>query len=150
MWIEGDSILHTIDRGTRYSVAKCMREESSEYTWSLIVEYWIAAFTGYPYIISHDQGPQFSAKYFQVACSQNEIISKGTPTQSHNSIGLCERYHSIIRRSHNKLKEDDPSQGEHTRLSLAVYTVNSTARPDDFVERNTGRIQSQSVTTSNV
>ena len=96
MWIVGDPVLHIIDRVTRYSVANFMREESSEYAWSLIVEYWITVFPGYPYIILDGQGSQFSAKYFQVACSQNGIISKAARTQSHNSHGLCERYHSII------------------------------------------------------
>ena len=129
MWIEGDPVLYIIYRGTRYSVCEFMREKSSEYAWSLIIECWITVFTGYPYIISHDQGPQFSAKYFQVACSQNGIISKGTLTQSHNSLGLCERYHSIIRQVYNKLKEEDPSQDEHTRLSLAVHAVNNTTGP---------------------
>ena len=47
-WIDGDPVLHTIDRGTRYSVAKFMKSESAEYTWDLIMEFWVTVFTGYP------------------------------------------------------------------------------------------------------
>ena len=61
VWLDGDPVLHIIDRQTRYSVAKFMAAETAEYTWELIMEYWITVFTGYPFIISHDQGPQFTA-----------------------------------------------------------------------------------------
>ncbi len=64
MWIDAEAVLHIIDRGTRYSVAKFMRNASSEHDWNIIVEFWITVFTGYPYIISHDQGPQFTGEYF--------------------------------------------------------------------------------------
>lgn len=107
-----------------------MGEESSEYTWSLIAEYRITVFTGYPYIISHDQGPQFSAEYFQVACSQKEIISEGKPGQSHNSLGLCERSHSVIIRVYNKLNDEDPNQNKHVKLSPAAHAVNNTTGAD--------------------
>ena len=129
-WLDISPALHIIDRGTRYSVAKFMENESSEHVWDLIVEFWITVFTGYPQIISHDQGSQFKAAYFQVSCSQLGIISKETPTQSHNSLALCERYHYIIRRVYNKLKEDFPCQNKKQRLALSVHAVNNTAGPD--------------------
>ena len=77
MWIEGDPVLHIIDRGTRYFVAKFMREESSEYAWSLFVEYWITVFTGYPYIILHDQGPNFRQNIFKLPAPKMESSQKG-------------------------------------------------------------------------
>ena len=129
-WIDRDPVLHIIDRATRCSVAKFMESESAEYTWNLIVEYWITVFTGYPYIIAHDQGPQFVAEYFQITCSQLGIISKATPTQSHNSLSLSERYHSLIKRVYRKLKGDDPQMKKDMPLSLAVHAVNNTAGPD--------------------
>ncbi len=107
-WIDGDPVLHIIDRGTRYSVDKFMESETSEHTWDLIMEFWVTVFTGYPYVISHDQGPQFTAEHFQVNCSQLGIVSKETPTQSHNSLSLCERYHSLIKRVYKKLKRWQP------------------------------------------
>ena len=37
--IDGDPVLHIIDRGTRYSIAKFMKSESFEYAWDLIMEF---------------------------------------------------------------------------------------------------------------
>jgi len=130
MWIDSHPVLHIIDRGTRYSVAKFMKNETAQHVWEILIEFWITVFTGYPYIISHDQGPQFTSEYFKVSCSQLGIITKETSTESHNSLGLCERYHSIIRRVYNRLKEEDPRQVKETRLSLAVHAVNNTAGPE--------------------
>ena len=90
------------------------------------LESWITVFTGYVHIISYDQIPQLSPEYFHFVCCQNGIISKGTPTQSHNSLGLCERFHSIIKRVYNKLKKEYPNQNKHLRLLLAFNTVNNT------------------------
>ena len=57
MWLDSDAVLHIIKGQTRYSVAKFITAETAESTWELIMEYWIFVFTGYPLIISHDQGP---------------------------------------------------------------------------------------------
>ena len=103
-WIDGDPVLHIIDPGPRYSVAKFMMSESSEYEWDLIMEFWVAVFTEYPYITSHDQGTQFTAENFQVMCSQLGIVSKAIPAQSYNSLSLCKRYHSLIKRVYKNFK----------------------------------------------
>ena len=63
-------------------------------------------------------------------CSQLGIISKETRTQSHSSLALCERYHSLFKRVYRKLKDEDPAQDRHQRLALSVHAVNSTADPD--------------------
>ncbi len=86
MWIDGDPVLHIIDRGTRYSVAKFMANQTAEHTWDIIVEFWISVFTGFPEIISHDQGKTYTADYFQHTCSQLGITTKETPVESHNSL----------------------------------------------------------------
>ena len=86
MWIDGDAIIHIIDRGTRYSVAKYLNPQTAENAWNLIIEFWVSVFNGFPQIIAHDQGPQFTAEYFQDSCAQLGIITKETPTESHNSL----------------------------------------------------------------
>ncbi len=128
MWIEGHPALHIIDRGTRYSVAKILENESAEHFWDIIINFWVMVFTGYPSVIFHDQVLQFTAEYFQTSGSQIGVISTATPTQSHNSLGLCERYHSIIRRVYNKLKDDFPTLSKEERLSIFVHAVNKKGR----------------------
>ncbi len=68
-----------------------------------------------------------------MSCSQMGLVSKETPTQSHNSLGLCERYHSIIRRVYNKVKEDLLSLDKETSLFLAVHEVNNITGPDGLM-----------------
>ena len=63
-------------------------------------------------------------------CSQLGIVLKATPTQSHNSLSLCEIYHSPIKRVYRKLQNDDPDQDKHERLALSVHPVSNTAGPD--------------------
>ena len=94
------------------------------------MEFWVTVLTGYPYIISHDQGPQFTGEHFQVMCSQLGIPSKATPTQSDNSLSLCERYHSFVKRVCEKLQNDDPDQDKHQRLPLSAHAIKNTAGPD--------------------
>lgn len=75
-WIESSTVLHIIDRGTRYSVAKFVRSQSSEYIWNTIIDIWVTALSGFPNIISHDQGSCFTAHYFQSCCTECGIICK--------------------------------------------------------------------------
>ena len=132
MWIDSDPVLHIIDRATRYSVAKFLKNVSAEQVWDVIVNSWVIIFTGYPAIINHDQRPQFTAEHFQISCSQMGIVTKETSTQSHDSLGLYERYYSIVRRIYNELKEDIPLMPRETRLSLAVHAVNNIAGSDSL------------------
>ena len=39
MRIDGDAIIHIIDRGTRYSVAKYLNPQTAENAWNLILEF---------------------------------------------------------------------------------------------------------------
>ncbi len=126
---DGDPILHIINRGAKYSVAKLMPNQTAERTWDLIAEFWISVFTGYPDIISHDQGRNFTAHFFQNSCSQLVITTEDTPTESYNSLPLYEKYHSVIRRACNKRKVDFPSMDKHILLSATVHAVNTTDSP---------------------
>ena len=69
MWIEGAAVLHIIDKGTRYWVAKFLQNDTSEHVWKVLQKFWFIVFTGYPYIIAQDQGLQFTSEYLQVSCS---------------------------------------------------------------------------------
>ena len=66
----------------------------------------------------------------RLKCSSNEVDNTFYTSSFENSLGLCERFHSIIKRVYDKLKKGDPSQDKHTKLSLTVYAVNNTVGPD--------------------
>ena len=113
--------------------AKFIDNASSEYLWNTIVDAWTTIFKGFPNIITHDQGSYFVSDYFQTCCAELGIISKPTPTESHNSLSLCERYHSIIRRVFLKLKSQHKNLPKEIILSTSVHAVNTTARPIGLV-----------------
>ena len=46
-WIEGNTVLHIIDRGTRYSVARFVTSQSAENIWNMIIDSWVTIFTGF-------------------------------------------------------------------------------------------------------
>ena len=125
-----EPVLHIIDRGTRYSVAKYMEFMSAEHAWDMIVEFWITVFTGFPAIIAADRQSCFRAKWFKNTCNILGIHAKFMATENHNSLGLCERYHSPLRRILKKLKIDFPTMGKKDCLSLATHAVDNTAGPD--------------------
>ena len=117
-WIEKDAVMHIIDRVTRYSVARFETSQSAENIWNMIIDSWVTIFTGFPNIISHDRGRQFSLEFFKGACAEFGIIAKEVPTESHNSIGLCERYHPNIRRVFRMIKDEYPGMDRNLILSL--------------------------------
>ncbi len=55
-------MLHIIDQRTRYSAAKFLENELAEYVWDVIIYFWVTVFTGFPSVIPHDQGVQFTAE----------------------------------------------------------------------------------------
>lgn len=132
-WIDGNPVLHIIDRGTRYSVCKYVEKFDGPYLWNLILEFWITVFTGFPSIIAADRQPAFRSTFFKSTCNQLGIHAKITPTESHNSLSICERYHSIIRRVFNRLKCDFPALNNNTKLAVTTHAVNNTAGPDGLV-----------------
>ncbi len=65
MSIDGDLELQVIERGTKYSVAKFMKNQTAEHTRDFIVEFWISVCTGSPGEISQDQGETCTADFVQ-------------------------------------------------------------------------------------
>lgn len=129
-WIEGKAVLYIIDRGTRYSVARFIESQTAEYLWNVIIETWVTIFTGFPNVISHDRGSQFESEFFKDACAEFGIVAKVTPTESHNSLSLCERYHPIMRRIFRKIRSELHDLSDRLVLSLATHAVNTNTGPN--------------------
>ena len=129
-WIESKPVLHIIDRGIRYSIAKFIENHSAEHLWNSIVENWVCIFGGFPNILAHDQGSQLTSDFFFKTCAEFGISMKATPTESHNSLSIFERYHPLIRRVYRKVRMEYPAVDCHLVLTIAVHAVNTTAGPD--------------------
>ncbi len=62
--IDSDPVLHIIDRGTRYSLARFVQNESVEHVWEILQKFLVHCIYRIPFIIAHDQDPQFTSDYF--------------------------------------------------------------------------------------
>ena len=129
-WLDSKPAVHVIDRGTRYSIAKFIENHSAEHLWNIIVEHWVCLFSRFPDIIAHDQGSQFTSDFFTNMCAELAIETNPIPTESPNSLSICERYHPLIRRISRKIRVDFPTMELPLALSIACHAVTTTAGPD--------------------
>ena len=100
-WLESrpqKPVLHVVDRGTHFSAARFVASESAESIWNTFLECWVSIYVGFPNVISHDHGSLFASEFFQGTCAKFGIITKQSPTESHNSLGPGERYHAPLRK----------------------------------------------------
>jgi hypothetical protein len=75
----------------------------------------------------------FVSAQFAEKCARSDIFLEHTGTESHNSLGSGETYHSTLRRVYKKVAEDHPSLAPPDRLLCAVSALNSLAGPDGLV-----------------
>jgi hypothetical protein len=83
----------------------------------------------------HNAGKNFTAIEFKQLASSMSIKVKKVPVKAHNSVGLVERYHALLRRAYKIMKEKlkDKHINKEIILQIAVKAVNDSARPDRIV-----------------
>ncbi len=82
-----------------------------------------------------DLGSVFVSAEWKYNCELMDIHLKQTGTESHNSIGAGETYHSILRRIYNNVRTDFKSVSADTCLSLATKAVNDSVGPHGLCPR---------------
>ncbi len=134
MFLEKRSpVLHIVDAGTGFQAARFLPGEDSTSVWNTFVECWSAIYTNFLDSILADQGSVFTSKLFRDLCFAHSIQISCTGTESHNSLGKGERYHSSLRRTYMKVSEEHPKIPRGTRLALSVKAANDTMGPDGLV-----------------
>jgi hypothetical protein len=83
----------------------------------------------------HNAGKNFTATEFKQLASSMLIEVKEVPVKAHNSVGLVERYHVLLRRVYEILKAElkDEHIDKEMILQMAVKAVNDSAGPDGIV-----------------
>ncbi len=71
---------------------------------------------GPPALITHDLGTNFSSDEFRGNAHSIGTDVKETPTEAHNSIGLVERYHVLLRRAFDIIAKEMPQLEKEVRL----------------------------------
>jgi len=79
-----------------------------------------------------DQGSNFGPLFANIAANCKVPVNH-TEIQSHNSLGVGERYHEPVRTTFRKLKLDFPQEKVQVLLDLAVKGMNDTLGPEGLV-----------------
>ena len=131
--IEGKITLHIVDRDTKFNAAAFLNAKTSEEVWKVYQTIWSNRYAGHPVELHVDSGPQFVSNRFRNLCQLAGISLKISGVESHNSIGVGERYHSFLRRIYQKVIREHPNINNDAALEIAVRVLNDTAGPNGLV-----------------
>ena len=137
MYIDGLPILHVIDEATRFSAARFLTKSegtkvSTLNIWQALIECWAAVYTGMPNVITTDSGSQFRDTFIDI-CALHDVKVQTTGVESHNSLGIGERYHAPLRNTYRKLKIENGNMQPTLLLQMSVKAMNDTLGPDGIV-----------------
>lgn len=133
MSLESSSVLHVVDRDTRFSAACFLPGESANQVWRCFLNIWVSTYIGFPDCVQVDQGPQFKSHEFRSMLSSAGILVQPSGVESHNALGNGERYHAYLRQVFKKIRDEVTSLDKHDTLRLAIKAVNDTAGPNGLV-----------------
>ena len=125
MYLDGRPVLHIVDKSTRFSAARFLTKMTTDAVWEAIVLCWSSIYTGLPESGMVDEGAQFR-NVFAKLTALHDIKMEKSGIQSHNSLGVGERYQKPFRDTYLKLKLDHPSMQRQIILALATKAMNDT------------------------
>ncbi|KAI1000129.1 hypothetical protein K3495_g8070 [Podosphaera aphanis] len=137
LYIDRKPMLHVIDSSTNFDASRFLTNMTTLTIWNTLCYCWIDTYQGPPHQIVHDAGKNFASDEFRQLAKSMSIDIKEVPVESHNSIGLVERYHALLRRAFNIIKEELKAKkvGIDFILQMAQKAVNNSAEPDGIVLR---------------
>jgi len=94
---------------------------------------WIDMYLGLPDIITSDAGKNFVSREFKEYATVIGIRTKTVLVESHNSIGMVERYHAPIRRAYQIIVTELPGIDKNAALQMAFKAINDTSGPDGLI-----------------
>lgn len=139
MFINNQSILHIVDTATRFSAATFLDTNGAEYgqtiegIWQAFIDTWCTTYTGYPNILRVDHADAFKSPRWKELTDKAGIELKISGVESHNSLGLCERYHGPLRRLFRKVHHDNPNYCPRILLRIALKAMNDTMGENGLV-----------------
>jgi hypothetical protein len=128
MYLENRSMLHIIDRGTRFSTARFLRSVYKETTWTTFIGSWSSLYVGFPHINLTDHGSAFMSRSWRGMCAAAEIELRNTGVETHHSLNVVETLHAplILQRA----RDSHPGLSDKTCLSQSVPAMNDTFNAD--------------------
>lgn len=80
-----------------------------------------------------DQESSFNSKEFRTLTSKAGLKLQFSGVESHNSIGVGEKYHGALRRVYNKVRDEKPRVDRERALRLSLKACNDTMGPHGLV-----------------
>ena len=131
LYLGGRPVLHVVDSATSFNAARFLKDMSARSAWDTLRMCWIDTYQGPPEFIVHDAGKNFTSMEFKQLASSMTIEVKDVPVESHNSVGLVERYHAPLRRAYEIIRDELKSEQHHVDrdmvLQMAVKAFNDSA-----------------------
>lgn len=132
MYIDGNPILHIFDSFTRFSVALFLRDVLTKTVSETIIECCSIVYTGLPSWIRINQRSRFQDSIVTVGRALGVDVAK-SGIESHNALGIRERYYHPIRNTFRKLNKVYPNASDAVLLSISVKALNDTVGPEGLV-----------------
>jgi hypothetical protein len=107
-YIEGKPVLHVVDEGTRYQSGRWLRNLTAKHTWDTLRMCWIDTYLGPPDQITTDAGKNFASNKFDQYAQTVDTKVNIVPVEAHNSVGIVERYHALVRRAYSIISTEIP------------------------------------------
>lgn len=134
MYLDGKPLLHVVDKDTLFSAAAFLSSgESTEDVWRAYVRCWVTPYVGYSDSMHTDQGPQLVSDEWKALQLSAGIKRLESGVESHNSLGVGERYHGFLRRIYWRVRASHPDLPVQDALALSVWGMNQTAGPNGLV-----------------
>ncbi|KAI0994429.1 hypothetical protein K3495_g13753 [Podosphaera aphanis] len=139
LYIDGKPVLHVIDSSTNFGASRFLTNMTALTTWNTLRYCWIDTYQGPPDQIVHDAGKNFASDEFRQLAKSMSIDIKEVPVESHNSIGLVERYHAPLRRAFNIIKEE--LKDEKVGIDLILQMAQKSNPPSPSVTKRAEAIR---------
>ena len=133
MWIRVKPLLHVVDLGTHFSSAEFVNGRSVEAVWLAFLLCWADVYTGWPDSMRGDQDSVFTSEKWGKYLENYGISFNLSGVESHNSLGVRERYHAPLRRIYEKISFNNESMDPTLVLKIAVKEMNDTMNPEGLV-----------------
>lgn len=133
MWLAGKPALHVVDTHTHFSSAIFLSGKSTKDVWNAFLVSWASMYLGYHDKLRVDQESIFKSREWMQLCAEAGIDVDLSGIESHNAIGVGERYHAPLRRIFNRVRENSPALDAEICLKIATKAMNDTMNPEGLV-----------------
>lgn len=100
------SVLHVVNKDTKFNVAVFMDGERREKVWEASHGSWVTMYVGYPDTVLLDQRSQFPSTELHGLLPAASIKARNVGVESHITLGETERYHAYLRNVYERVRSE--------------------------------------------